>query len=185
MPDETARCESAEEAGLLRARGQLLTVVVLPPTGGWPSKVGLTFSGGTVPADTPIRLEPAEHTEHGFASLDHWRGIVAEWTWLRLQACERARATGTTQYLKRPPGRPPHPVVIPNPGPAQPTARRAATAAGSPAGTARRQCQIRLRRRLRDEDPAVRALTLVSDRRWRCDANLDDEGACAQERDSG
>ena len=100
MPEDTAKREVLEETGLALPVGQLLAVLTLPPTGGWPSKIGLVFDGGTISSDTPIQLDPAEHNDYRFAALADWAPHLAAWTWQRLVACDAARRDGRTRYLR-------------------------------------------------------------------------------------
>ncbi|MFD7016656.1 methyltransferase [Streptomyces sp. NPDC059928] len=103
-PLETARREAVEETGLHLGQGRprLLLSHYIHPGPRWPmGKIGFVFDGGTLAPEQlrRIRLDPTEHDLWAVHDLGHWRHLMGEGSYARLEAIERARTGRGPQYL--------------------------------------------------------------------------------------
>ena len=103
-PHETAERETLEETGHKITALAPLAVVITPPRHDRPGRFGIVFDGGTMPTEhaTRISLDPDEHDDARFATLDQWRHLLPPDRYARLQAYDDARRTGRTVYLSVP-----------------------------------------------------------------------------------
>ncbi len=106
-PAAAARRETHEELGLTVTPGALLAVDHVPRTARRTEGLVVVFDGGTLPADNPITLSPAELEAHAFVHpaqlADHLPALQAR----RALAALLARRDRQTVYLED--GRPPSP----------------------------------------------------------------------------
>ncbi|WP_052391150.1 NUDIX domain-containing protein [Streptomyces sp. NRRL B-24484] len=101
LPHETAEREVLEETGHKLSPGPPLALVISPPRNGVPARFGVVFDGGVLTQDQAeqIRIDPGEHDEFHFATVDDWAHLLPPDAHVRLQAYEAARCSGTTAYL--------------------------------------------------------------------------------------
>ncbi|MFC5642568.1 NUDIX hydrolase [Kitasatospora cinereorecta] len=107
-PAECAVRELREETGLRIAMGSIRLLVVewrdpIPDQGyhAHPA-VHFMFDGGTIPGDTPMRLQTEEVSDYGFFTVEEAMGRLHEYAARRLSHGIRARREGTTAMLHTP-----------------------------------------------------------------------------------
>ncbi|SEO93673.1 ASC-1 homology (ASCH) domain-containing protein [Actinacidiphila rubida] len=103
-PLTAARRETVEETGLELGHGspRLLLTHYLRPDPGWPmGGVGFIFDGGQLTPEQlrHIRLDPTEHDLWALHDLAHWQRLMADDSYIRLKAVERARHGQGPTYL--------------------------------------------------------------------------------------
>ncbi|MFE0464222.1 NUDIX domain-containing protein [Kitasatospora sp. NPDC058965] len=103
-PWACARREVFEETGLTLPAHPvppLLALLFVPPTGGWPFKVGVVFDGGTLDDEQLLGLvlDPAEHRSHAVRPMARWRTELSPHRLALLEAVQTARETGRAAYL--------------------------------------------------------------------------------------
>ncbi|MFI6601733.1 NUDIX domain-containing protein [Nonomuraea sp. NPDC050536] len=99
-PAQACAREIGEEIGLDLPVGQLLTVQWSHNLAHIPyALVNFMFDCGTIPADTPIRLQAEELDDYGFFSHEEAKDLMIDFAHDRLLAAARARQTGELVYL--------------------------------------------------------------------------------------
>jgi 8-oxo-dGTP diphosphatase len=103
-PHEGCRREVGEELGLDITPGRLLVLGWTGLDGKRPRPVmHFVFDGGTLAADTPIRLQAEELDDYRFVEVDQLDDYLPELISARVVAAVRARDDGGAAYLPWPP----------------------------------------------------------------------------------
>jgi 8-oxo-dGTP diphosphatase len=103
-PHEGCRREVGEEIGLDITPGRLLVLGWTGLDGKRPRPVmHFVFDGGTLAADTPIRLQAEELDDYRFVEVDQLDDYLPELISARVVAAVRARDDGGAAYLPWPP----------------------------------------------------------------------------------
>lgn len=99
-PEEACGRELAEELGLTRPVGRLLVVHWVPPLDDRPIPlVHFLFDCGTFEDGMGVALQEEELDDYGFFTAEEAAALMPAYLVARLEAAQRARATGETVYL--------------------------------------------------------------------------------------
>ncbi|WP_327049039.1 NUDIX hydrolase [Microbispora sp. NBC_01189] len=99
-PEEACHRELAEELSLVRPVGRLLVVHWVPPIDDRPVPlVHFLFDCGVVEDGAGMVLQEEELEDYGFFTAEQAAPLLPAYLLARLTAAERARESGTTEYL--------------------------------------------------------------------------------------